>query len=272
MKLTRRKFLISTAAIAGLQGFAQSAVARQPEDNQAWKDIRQFLFGDKEIQDGSDIISLVAPERPPNGGDVTIKLLSSYPQNQEQFISKHYLVVDKNPSPIAARFTLSPRTAANIATRIRINEYSNVRAIAETNDGKLYMVKQFVKASGGCSAPPMGDDSMLKLMMGKTRLTQKNSPSDQLRELQLAVTHPSYSGLQKDQITTYFIPAHYVADIEVKNKDQESIFVVKGDISFSENPSFDFAYRPKSADDVLSVSITDSRKKVYRSQWPLVIS
>lgn len=42
----------------------------------------------------------------------------------------------------------------HLATRVRVDDYSYVRAVAETADGKLHMVKAFVKASGGCSAPP----------------------------------------------------------------------------------------------------------------------
>ena len=84
--------------------------------------------------------------------------------------------------------------------------------------------------------------------------------------------HPNNSGLQKDQITTYFIPAHYIETVEVKNKAGNKIFMVKGDISFSENPSFDFAYTPTEKDDVLSVKVV-THTKTYtnlsgRLHWP----
>ena len=64
------------------------------------------------------------------------------------------LVVDANPAPVAAVFNMSPENGvATISTRLRINAYSHVRAIAETSDGELFMATRFVKASGGCSAP-----------------------------------------------------------------------------------------------------------------------
>jgi len=49
-------------------------------------------------------------------------------------------VIDKNPSPLGAVFTLTPDSGrADIETRIRIEDYTWVRAIAEMQDGKLYM-------------------------------------------------------------------------------------------------------------------------------------
>ena len=290
MKLTRRHFLSSVAALTGSLSISKIVSATDLDvsqgdawkDESAWNDIRQFLFADQPIHDGPGIVTLNVPTRAPHGGDVSIGFLSSYPQNSKQYIEKQYLVIDRNPSPIAAEFTLSPHTTAQIKTRVRVNEYSYVRLIAKTNDGELYMSKKLVKAAGGCSAPPLGEasmtnlltggDSVTKLMMGKTQLTQTSPATEKIRQLHLAINHPSYSGLQKDPITTYFIPAHYIETIEITNKAGLKVLSVKGDISFSENPSFDFAYMPVDGDDTLSIKITDSRRKVYQSQWPLTIS
>ena len=41
----------------------------------------------------------------------------------------------------------------SFTTRIRVDKYTYVRAIAEKNDGEKFMVSNFVKAAGGCSAP-----------------------------------------------------------------------------------------------------------------------
>ena len=38
---------------------------------------------------------------------------------------------------------------------VKVESYTNVHAVAELDDGKLYAVKTFVKASGGCSAPAL---------------------------------------------------------------------------------------------------------------------
>ena len=268
MRLTRRKFL--TAAAASAATLTSGSVWSTENNNEDdWRAIRGFLFGDQPVFPGDGVVHLEVPVRPPNGGDVSMKISSSYPGKNGKFISDYYLVVDKNPSPVAAHFTLSPHIGADISTRIRVNEYSTVRAIARTNDNKLYMSTAFVKASGGCSAPPMDSDAMAKMMMGRTQLTQTKATGENAYQFDLSITHPSYSGLQKDQVTTYFIPPHYVETVEIKNRSGDTIFAVKGDISFSENPSFGFVYASPAATETLQVKVTDSRKKIYESKWPL---
>ena len=265
--INRRKFLMCSAAT----GLALKFGTVWAEQEQAWADIRDFLFQDRPVDDGSQWVSIIAPERPPNGGDVPITIASRYPQETNKFIKTHHLIVDENPSPVAAKFSLSPKNGtADISTRIRVNTYSNVRIVSETNDGKLYMNKTFVKASGGCSAPPMEIDPMSKLTMGRMQLIQDDAQDNpKMRDLHLVITHPNFSGLQKDQQTLLFIPPHYIESVEIKNRLGEVVFAVKGDISFSENPSFDFSYLATENDDVLFAKAIDSRKKIYESQWAL---
>ncbi len=270
--VTRRKFLTSVAAAGAALAFTRTSVANNHNKNEppAWDAIREHLFQDKEILPGDGVVEIIAPVRPPNGGDVTVKIAAAFPQTPERFLKKHYLVVDENPSPVAGVFTLTPESGvADVNTRIRVNAYSEVRVISEASDGRLYMDSTFVKASGGCSAPPTNTDPLAKLAMGKTTLLNEGKTADGARKFHLSVLHPSYSGLQKDQITLLYIPPHYVADVEVKNRNGELIFAVTGDISFSENPSFGFHYVPRGSDDLLSVRIMDSRKKTFESEWPV---
>ena len=63
-------------------------------------------------------------------------------------------MIDQNPAPMAAKFALGPdANVTAISTRVRINNYTDVHAVAELSDGQLYVCKIYVKASGGCSAP-----------------------------------------------------------------------------------------------------------------------
>ncbi len=268
--LTRRKFLISTAAAGTALICGRSAFADAPSEEQAWDAIREHLFRQKKILSGDGVVKVIAPVRPPNSGDVTVQIESLFPQTPERFVKKYYLVIDENPSPVAGVFTLSPQSGvANVATRIRVNAYSDMRAIAEFSDGNLYMDAIFVKASGGCSAPPMKVDPLAKLTIGKATLVDEGKTASDAHKFHISVIHPSYSGLQKDQLTHLFIPPHYVENIEIKNREGEMVFAVNGDISFSENPSFDFHYVPRQ-NDMLSVKMVDSRKKTFESQWPVL--
>ena len=69
-------------------------------------------------------------------------------------ITKLALVVDHNPAPVAGEFTFGPATAPlDFEVRVRVDAYSDVRAIATLEDGRQVMAGRFVKASGGCAAP-----------------------------------------------------------------------------------------------------------------------
>ncbi len=72
------------------------------------------------------------------------------PADDKRTLRALTLVIDENPAPVAGTFTLGSLPAlTSISTRVRVNNYSYVRLIAELSDGKLYGVKAYVKASGG---------------------------------------------------------------------------------------------------------------------------
>ena len=251
-----------------------TSLATEAEGTEPWNEIRQFLFQDRNIQDGSEFLRLDVPVRLPHGAKVRVAISSSHPQDEEQYITKYYLVVDKNPSPIAAVFDFpSHNSDANVATDIRISEYSNVRVISENQKGELYMTSTYVKVSGGCSLPPANYSSMGEFEIGKMSFSEVKKPaSKQSGQFKVSILHPSYSGMQKDQIKLYFIPPHYVENVEVRNGRGDVILSVAGDISFSEDPSFSFSYEPISNDDALTVKIMDSKKQSYQSTWPVLSS
>ena len=270
MGMTRRKF-IASAAFAGLSlrlaplSAAEQATRSDPQtDDTAWEAIREFLFQDRPIDESNPVAKIAAPTRAPNGADVSVKVTAVSPQTADRYIKKHYLVADQNPSPVIGEFALSPKNgSADIATRIRVDQYTNVRVISETHEGRLHMDKAFVKSSGGCSAPPVSDSEMAALNLGKTRLIDEPT-EDGLRKVLVSILHPNHSGLQRDIVTNMTISPHYVTDVVVSNAAGEQVFSVSGDISFSKNPSFEFHYKP-SADDVLVAQVTDSQGRKYTS-------
>lgn len=75
------------------------------------------------------------------------------------------------------------------------------------------------------------------------------------------IRHPNYSGLQRDQTTQLFIPAHFIDTLEVRQGD-EPLFSMTGGISISENPSFRFAYTDNGAPS-LTVHATDTEGNVF---------
>lgn len=270
-KMTRRQFVTSAVAagvaLHATPLFAAEKAAWQVEEqatDEAWKAIKEFLFQDRPVDEGNPIAKLVAPYRAQNGADVSVQVNALAGQTEQSYIKKHYLVADANPSPVIGEFGFSSRNGrADVATRIRVDQSTHVRAISETQDGRLFMQKAFVKSSGGCSAPPVSDSELAALNLGKTRLIEEPA-QDGLRKIHISIMHPNNTGLQRDTVTELTIPPHYVTEVIVSNGAGEEVFSVSGDISFSENPSFEFYYKSK-AKDVLVARVKDSQGKEFTS-------
>ena len=57
------------------------------------------------------------------------------------------MFVDANPQPLVGVFHLTPEMGrADLAMRVRVDKYTNVRAIAVLNTGEHHMATNFVKA------------------------------------------------------------------------------------------------------------------------------
>ena len=100
----------------------------------------------------------------------------------ERAIRTVHLIVDDNPAPLAAVFKLGPALGSvDLSARVRVNTYTNVRAVAETGDGRLWMVARFVKAAGGCSAPSMKDAEQAMARLGKMKVRSLAASAPGLR-------------------------------------------------------------------------------------------
>lgn len=251
---------------------AAAAVAAAPaaaQEEETWSNIRAAVFEDRPIADAAGVIELETPYRAQDAAIVPITVRALKPQAPDDYIKAITIVIDENPSPIAARFHLTPESGlATIATRIRIDAYTHVRAIAETNDGKLYMAANFVKAAGGCSAPSLKDAETAMARLGKMRMkVLEAAVGDKPGYAQLLISHPNYSGLQFNQMTRSEIPAHFVKSIEV-TRGGTPILSVEGDISLSEDPSVHFYFKGEEGSDFKAV-IKDSEGMTFEKSWPV---
>ena len=237
------------------------------EDESRWNALREMLFQDRPIHDGAEILALDAPYRAHDAAVVPISIEPAFPQTEERHIKTVTLLIDENPLPVAGRFHFTPASGrASLSTRVRVNSYTNIRAIAETSDGKLYMTKRYVKATGGCSAPAGKDPDAALARLGKMKVRQSDAlVLGEPNLAQLLVSHPNHTGMQMDQVTHLYVPAHFVNNIEVRFGD-EPVLTVESDISLSEDPSIHFYYTPEEPGE-LSVKVTDSRDQVFSGTW-----
>src|SRR4029079_8231889 len=132
-----------------------------------------------------------------------------------------------------------------ISTRVRVDSYTDVHAVAELSDGKLYVTKTYVKASGGCAAPAAKNADEARSRLGQMRYRQFAQPgqgrASGAREAQIMIGHPSNSGLQMDQVTHLYIPAFFVNELRLW-QDDSLVLAMEAGISISEDPNIRFTY------------------------------
>jgi sulfur-oxidizing protein SoxY len=123
------------------------------EANDPWPGLVQDIFNNRPMNDGSDVIAVEMPTRAEDAAIVPVTLRTKLLPGDIRQVLSITLVIDQNPAPMAAKFQLGPDAKiSEISTRVRVNNYTDVHVVAELSDGKLYMAKTYVKASGGCSA------------------------------------------------------------------------------------------------------------------------
>ena len=163
IKTTTFAIAIATAAMSAAVLPSHAGVDDSDQQRQArWQDLAKQIFDGKTPTTDDQAIKLDAPKRAEDAALVPITITLANPKD----VKALYLVIDDNPSPVAAHFTFGPdMDPKEIKMRVRVNTYTDMHVVAETKDGKLLETTKFVKASGGCSAPMgMSDEDAMKGM------------------------------------------------------------------------------------------------------------
>jgi len=251
---------------------AGSAQAERTEEQRMarWADLRHALFGDRTVEDAGDLVAIEAPARAEDAAIVPVAIRVAETLAPE--VRGLYLVIDDNPSPLAAHFVLGPvADPREIATRVRIDDYTYLHAVAETADGRLYATARFIKAAGGCSAPAGKDQALALERLGKMKLTiaERSRPDDPAK-VKLLISHPNNSGLQIDQVTRNYIPADFMQTLDVTYNGQ-AVFRLESDIAISEDPSFEISLRPSdpATAGVIKAEVFDSNQRHFSQSWPV---
>lgn len=275
MRLTWMKTLaLAALLVSGLGSTAPSARAESENDN--WPSLRKEFFGDRVITESNTALLIEAPDK---AEDSAVVPMTVYIQNSvAENITTLHVFIENNPMPLVGKFQFGAAAgtgARTISTRVRFDTFSFIRAVAETKDGQLLMTTKFVQAAGGCSAPAVKDFQEAMAHTGDMRLKkfpkpQKFASSRQsafsMREAEVMLRHPNYSGMQMDKETGAFIPARYVRQIDVK-RGEDLIFHVEAGISLSTNPNIRFTYGSMGEEE-LSATASDSDGKEFSAVAP----
>ena len=154
----------------------------------------------------------------------------------------------------------------SISTRVRIDNFSPVRAILETADGKLHMAAKFVAAAGGCAAMQAKDPDTENVDLGK--MIVKVSPpalsTAPLFDGLVMIKHPNANGMQLDINTGKYIPARFVKEMTVK-RGEDLVFKMDSTFSISTNPHFRFTFG-RGKENEIDVGIVDTAGTVFTAK------
>ena len=245
---------------------AQTATSATDQPSEAtWNNIKGDIFKDRPILDGSGLVILDAPRRAENAALVPIGMRVNLAPDDERTLQALTLVIDENPAPVAGTFTIGPHSGVtSISARVRVDTYTYIRLIAELSDGKLYGVKAFVKASGGCSAPAASNSESIK-MLGEMKFRAFPGSEGGMPEAQIMMRHPQNSGLQMDQLTRLYIPPFFVENLKIWQGD-DLMVAVDGGIAISEDPNIRFNYKPNGAPNFRAEAV-DTSKHLFKDEW-----
>ena len=258
--------LAALSLAAGL-GSARAGVEDSDQERAArWQDIQKSIFDGKTAQTDDAAVKLDAPVRAQDASLVPITVSLADPKN----VAGLYLVIDDNPSPVAAHFTFGPDAdPKEVKLRVRVNTYTDIHAVAVMKDGSLKQTTKFVKASGGCSAPMgMSDEEAMK-GIGDMRLKLAGDvAADKPVDATLMIRHPNFNGMQMNQVTRQYTPARYIQSIDV-SYGSKKVFDMDSDISLASNPVITFDLLPSAAKGELKVDVKDSANGQWSRNFPV---
>lgn len=263
-----RRLLITALAGFSIAGFSivgscLAGPAAAEESTDVWPMVQASLFGTRPMAIAGPEVVLVVPARAEDAAVVPITVLTR-PRPGMEAPRKLYLFIDRNPSPMAATFEFGEAAGSvEIETRVRVEDNSPVRVVAEYADGSLSMTTRFIEASGGCSAPgnkrPADATTLGRMRWQLPDTIRPDIPNS----VTLLIRHPNTSGLAMDQSSRLYEPPQFVRTVRVLWRDR-LVMSASVDFSISENPAFRFTFLPD-GEGTLNAEVVDSSELKFES-------
>ena len=149
--LNRRALLTHSAKVAALlatagllPATAQAAWTQAAFDAKTLADAVKALGGGAPAE--SKDVTITGPDIAENGAVVPVGCACALPG-----VKRLLLLVEKNPSMLTAMFDVTDAIDANVSTRVKMGQSSDVYAVAMMADGKVLYAKKEIKVTlGGC--------------------------------------------------------------------------------------------------------------------------
>jgi sulfur-oxidizing protein SoxY len=256
-------------ATALLGSVVSGGLADSTGQNDPWPGLVRDIFNGRHLADGASLFAIEMPSRADDAAIVPLTIRATLGPTDTRRVRSFTIVIDENPAPLAAVFHLGPSAVVPaISMRVRVNSYTNVHAVAELSDGTLHVVKTYVKASGGCSAPAVKNAD--KTGFGQLRFRQfaGRAAASNMREAQIMIQHPNNSGLQMDQVTRLYVPAFFVHSLKIW-QGEDLVLAMESSISISEDTNIRFTFLSNGARTIRAEAV-DTKSNVFEGNWPVV--
>ena len=143
--MSRRSALL---AIAGVLA-ARQALAT-PDATRDW--LASLAKGTPTAGPKNGKVTLKAPEIAENGNAVPVTVSVESEMSEKSYVKALYVAADGNPAPGVITWEFTPASGkAEVSFRARLAQTQKLVAVAEMNDGSLYMASHEIKVTiGGC--------------------------------------------------------------------------------------------------------------------------
>ena len=145
----RRDFLKMAGAGAGAVALSLVPLRAEATPESVMAAIGK-LIGEKAVKEGR--MKMVLAEIAENGGTVPFSVSVDSPMTAADHVKALHIFADGNPSPDVASYFFGPHNGkAGVSIRLRLAKSQAVVAVAEMNNGDVFIGRRKIKVTiGGC--------------------------------------------------------------------------------------------------------------------------
>jgi sulfur-oxidizing protein SoxY len=144
--LTRRPYTRRAALAAIASAIAARQALATPDQTKEW--LASKAKGTPQVGK----VTLKAPEIAENGNAVPVTVSVESEMSDKSYVKALYVAADGNPAPGVITWEFTPLSGkAEVSFRTRLAQTQKLVAVAEMNDGALFMASHEIKVTiGGC--------------------------------------------------------------------------------------------------------------------------